>query len=209
VKALYSTRTNRDLASITWNQLAGSSGQFEAFFWILEQLETSKLGAVTGTIRARRSGDEDPVSWSLQQLSEVQLTPDDRAIDAKLDLQPVVAASEIELIRLYVEDRVNLGNVPLRATDSGWAIVGRPEGTEPESLLFAEVYFDLPSPQTSMVFSFGTKTDLWLSYGLDGEPTGRENRVNRTNLCKALIELADRTRGELELEELAIEAPEV
>lgn len=206
MKALYSTRGNRDLATISWGQIEGAAGQFETFSQLLQQVDSSRFGAVTGTVRVRAEDDTDPVEYSLDQLPVARSKPNARLIDAKLELQPIVVSSEIELIALFVEDRVRLGPVPLSAADGGWAIVGRPPGTERESLLFVDVFFDIPGPQTSLAFSFLTKTDLWLSYGLDGEPTGRENQANRLALCRALSEMATRTHGDLELEELAIEA---
>ena len=207
MKALYSRHSDRELATISWGGLDGVRGQFEAFSRILEQLDADAFGTVTEGVRIRRDGERDPVEYTLEQFRNGSHGASDRLIDAKLGLEPVVLDSKIELVELYLEDRIGLGEVPLRAVGGGWAIIGRPSGTEPEPLLFVDVLFDMPSAETSLSFSFRSKTDLWLSYGLHGEPTGPEHRANRAALQRALEDLAARTGGDLELEELAIDAP--
>jgi len=141
--------------------------------------------------------------WPLGELDR-RWTPDYFPIEAKLDLQHTVAAhdGEIELVELAQEEWP-MDMVPIVARGERWEIVGFPPEAEDESLLFADVGFDSYGNHDVLTVWFRSKTDLWLAYGLDGEPTGPDQRANRELLISALKDIAAKTGGKLELSELA------
>jgi len=208
MKALYSLRGNRELGDLSWEELGGTPGVRTAFAKFLAALDADVFGAVTGTVRVATGTPRDPIvdTWPLAELDR-RWTPDHYLIDAKLDLEPTVIAhdGEIELVELteLAREEWPMDKVPLVARGERWAIVGHPSEAEDESLLFIDVGFDGYGDHDALTVWFRTKTDLWLAYGLDGEPTGPDQRANRELLISALKDIAAKTGGKLELSELA------
>jgi len=164
------------------------------------------FGDVSGTVRVAVGVSKGPQieEWPIRELDR-RWTPSCTPFEAKIDLQPTVVAhdGEIELVELAQEEWP-MDMVPIVARGERWAIVGRPPEAEDESLLFADVGFDsYGGNHDVLTVWFRTKTDLWLAYGLDGEPTGPDQRANRELLISALQDIAARTGGRLELYELA------
>ena len=167
------------------------------------------FGAVSGTVRVATGTADAPVieTWPLAEL-ERRWTDARFLIDAKLDLQPTIFAhdGQLELTELDLEEWP-MGVVPLGARGDRWAILARPPQAQAESLLFVEIDFDghaeSEAQRTTMVAWFRSKTDLWLAYGLDGQPTRSDQRANGELLISALKELASRTGATLTLDELA------
>lgn len=209
MKAFYSFRGNCELGDVTWRKLGGTPGIRAAFANLLAALDPEVFGAASGTVRVATGSPDEPVieTWQLAEL-ESRWTDSHYLIDARLDLEPTVFAhdGELELVELDLEEWP-MGMVPLRARGDRWAIVGRPANAAGESLLFVELdfdgYADGEADRKTMIAWLRTKPDLWLAYGLDGEPTSNDQRASRDLLIAALHRLADVTGGVLELQELA------
>lgn len=205
MKAFYSFRENRELANLTWHGLAASSAMRGGFERFLASLNADMFGEIGGTVRVARGSPYEP---SIETCSIAELALHWRAdhwlVDAKLEFQPTIQAGDgmLELVAL-TEDEWPLGEVPLRQCGKRWSIVGRPARVRDESLLFAEVDFDPPGEGGIMLAWFRSKTDLWLTNGLDGEPTGPDQRANRELLIEALHDVAAQTDATLKLRELA------
>lgn len=208
MKALYSLRGNRELGDLVWEPLGGTPGVRGAFAKFLAALDPNVFGAVSGTVRVATRTPGGPIveTWPLAELDQ-RWTQDHYLIDGKLDLEPtvIVQDGEIELVELtqLAQEEWPMDMVPLIARGERWAIVGHPAEAEDESLLFMDVGFDGYGDHDALTVWFRTKTDLWLAYGLDGEPTGPDHRANRELLISALKDLAARTGARLTLDELA------
>jgi len=210
MNAFYSFRGNRELGDLTWRNLGGTPGLRGAFARFVAALDPEVFGAVSGTVRVATGTADDPVveTWPLGEL-ERRWTDAHYLIDAKLELQPTIFAhdGQLELTELALEESP-MGVVPLRPRGERWAIMAPPPQAEDESLLFVEIDFDghaeSEAERKTMVAWFRSKTDLWLAYGLDGQPTGADQRANRDLLIAALQRLADQTGSVLELQELAL-----
>ena len=210
MNAFYSFRGNRELGDLTWRNLGGTPGLRGAFARFVAALDPEVFGAVSGTVRVAAGTADDPVveTWPLAEL-ERRWTDAHYLIDAKLELQPTIFAhdGQLELTELALEESP-MGVVPLRPRGERWAIMAPPPQAEDESLLFVEIDFDghaeSEAERKTMVAWFRSKTDLWLAYGLDGQPTGADQRANRDLLIAALQRLADQTGSVLELQELAL-----
>ena len=209
MKALYSLRGDRELAVIRWSSVGGPEGRRLVFAKFLAALDPAHFGVVSGTVRVAVGGSSkrrEIESWPLGELDR-RWSPNHFPIDAKLDLQPTVVAhdGEIELVELteLAQEEWPMDRVPLVARGERWAIIGHPPEAEDESLLFVDVAFDSYGGEDTLTAWFRTKSDLWLAYGLDGEPTGPDQRANRDLLISALTDIAAKTAGTLELRELA------
>ena len=205
MKALYTFRENRELAMLTSRELDATGAMRGGFERFLSSLRARMFGEIGGTVRVATGSPYEP---SIEACSTSELDMHSHGdcwlLDAKLDLQPTVEASDgiVELVEL-ADDESPLGEVPLRRCGTRWSIVGRPPKARDEALLFAEVEFDPPGEGGVMIAWFRTRTDLWLAYGLDGEPTGPDQRANRELLIEALQGMAAQTDATLDLRELA------
>ena len=204
MNAFYTFRENRELAMLAWDGLKTRDAMRDAFERFVAALHTGTFGKIGGSMRVATGSAYDP-SIETCSVSELALySRDDQwLVDAKLELQPPVKASDgrIELIEL-AEDESPLGEVTLRPFGEHWSVIGTPAKVRDESLLFVEVDFDPPGNGGSMIAWFRSKTDLWLAYGLDGEPTGPDQQANRRLLIDALRDVAAQTDATLELREL-------
>jgi len=205
VKAFYTFRENRELATLSWHGLESSDSMRGGFETFVAGLQAEVFGEIRGTVRVATGSPYEPSidSCSIAELA-LHWRGDHWLVDAKLELQPTVEAHDsiLDLVEIS-EDEWPLGEVPLRRSGKRWSIIGRPPKVRDESLLFIDVDFDPPGEGGVMVAWFRSKTDLWLARGLDGEPTGPDQRANRDLLISALTDIAAKTAGTLELRELA------